>query len=153
MSVPDKENSQMALVQNLPPFEQFLLQFISIIYEPVSISFLNNCLGRIDLPLLNNHRPRREELKVVIHRLRELELLGPLNQCQPLLAEQLTRQAIAEDRFSIFTTLIEKEAPVSYLYGKWSTRCWRALRQFRIGIYSHDFDKIDEAAVFLEEQC
>jgi len=151
--VPDKENTLKTLVQNLPPFEQFLLQFISIIYEPVSISFLNNCLGRIDLPLLNNHRPRREELKVVIHRLRELELLGPLNQCQPLLAEQLTRQAIAEDRFSIFTTLIEKEAPVSYLYGKWSTRCWRALRQFRIGIYSHDFDKIDEAAVFLEEQC
>ena len=151
--MPDKENTLITLVQNLPPFEQFLLQFISIIYEPVSISFLNNCLGRIDLPLLNNHRPRREELKVVIHRLRELELLGPLNQCQPLLAEQLTRQAIAEDRFSIFTALIEKEAPVSYLYGKWSTRCWRALRQFRIGIYSHDFDKIDEAAVFLEEQC
>lgn len=143
----------MALVQDLPPFEQLLLQFISIIYEPVSISFLNNCLGRTDLTLPNNHRPRSEELQAVIHRLRELELLGPLNQCQPLLAEQLTRQAMAEGRFSIFAALIEKEAPVSYLYGKWSTRCWRALRQFRIGIYSHDFDKIDEAAVFLEEQC
>ena len=151
--MPDKENTQMALVQDLPPFEQLLLQFISIIYEPVSISFLNNCLGRTDLPLPNNHRPRSEELQAVIHRLRELELLGPLNQCQPLLAEQLTRQAMAEGRFSIFAALIEKEAPVSYLYGKWSTRCWRALRQFRIGIYSHDFDKIDEAAVFMEEQC
>ncbi len=153
MSIPDKENDLMPLVRSLPAFEQFLLQFISIIYEPVSINFLHNCLGRIDLLLPNGHRPGSDELQAVVNRLHELELLNSLNQCPLLLAEQLTRQAVAEGRFSHFAALVEKEASVSYVYGKWSTRCWRALRQFRIGIHGHDFDKIDEAAIFIEEQC
>ncbi len=144
----------MALVQSLPPFEQFLLQLISIIYEPVSINFLQNCLGRTELELPGEQqRPTNQELQVIVDRLAEQELLGSLNQCSPALAEELTRQAIAEGRFLSFAALVEKEASVSYMYGKWSTRCWRALRQFRIGIYSHDFDKIDEAALFFEEQC
>ena len=151
--MPDKENDQMALVQSLQPFEQVLLQFISIIYEPVSIKFLHTCLGRADFPFPDSHCPSRDELQAVIRRLQELELLNELNQCQPTLAEQLTRQAVSEGRFVDFANLIEKQAPVSYLYGKWSTRCWRALREFRIGIHSHDFDKIDEAAGFVEEQC
>ena len=152
MSISDNENDLMPLVQSLPAFEQFLLQFVSIIYEPVSINFLYNCLGRID-SLPDGHRPGSDELQAIIKRLHELELLNSLNQCPSLLAEQLTRQAVVEGRFSLFSALVEKEASVSYIYGKWSTRCWRALRQFRIGIYAHDFDKIDEAALFLEEQC
>ena len=49
--------------------------------------------------------------------------------------------------------LVEKEAPVSYQAGKWSTRCRRAMRQFRIGVYNGDFEKIDEAKAFLDEYC
>ncbi len=153
MSIPDKENDLMPLVRSLPPFEQLLLQFISVIYEPVSINFLYNCLGRIDIPMPDGHRPGSDELQAIVNRLRELELLNTVNQCPTLLAEQLTRQAVVDGHFSLFASLIEKEASVSYVYGKWTTRCWRALRQFRIGIHTHDFDKIDEAAVFFEEQC
>ncbi|CAK8722544.1 Helicase [Candidatus Electrothrix laxa] len=83
--------------------------------------------------------------------LREQHFLNELNQCPPHLAEQLTRQAVAEGRFTDLAELIEKKAPVSYLYGKWATRCQRALRQFRIGMYSDNFDKIDEAVTFLEK--
>lgn len=153
MSAADTVHSQLVLVRSLPPFEQFLLQLISIIYEPVSINFLNNCLGRMAAPLPGNHRPSGEELQAITARLCELGLLGPLNQCPPDLAEELTRLSVAEGNFVDFAALVEKEAPVSYLYGKWSTRCWRALRQFRVGVHSHDYDKIDEAAVFIEEHC
>ena len=151
--MPDKENDQMALVRSLQPFEQVLLQLISIIYEPVSIKFLHTCLGRADFPFPDAHCPSSDELRSVIRRLQEFELLNELNQCHPALAEQLTRQAVRQGRFADFAALIEKQAPVSYLYGKWSTRCWRALREFRIGIHSQDFDKIDEASGFVEEQC
>ncbi len=153
MFVSDKENDQIALVRTLPPFEQFLLQFISIVYEPVSTTFLGNCLARTDISVPGSQRLSSDELEAVVKRLREQDLLNELNQCPPCLAEQLTRQAVAEDRFTVFAALIEKEAPVSYLYGKWSTRCQRALRQFRIGIYSDDFDKIDEAVIFTREHC
>jgi len=153
MPVADNKKQQLALVQGLSAFEQFLLQLISIIYEPVSVNFIQNCLGRVDLPLPGESRPSNSELQEMVSSLREQGLLDTLNQCPPGLAEELTRQAVAEKRFASFAALVEKEAPVSYLYGKWSTRCWRALRQFRIGIYSHNFDKIDEASQFIEGQC
>ena len=162
MPLPDKESNlketvsetdPMALVQSLPPFEQFLLQFISVIYEPVAIPFLDKCMSRLELPFTDGHRPDSDELQAVLTGLHEQGLLDSLNQCSPQLAELLTHQAMREGRFAIFVTLIEKEAPVSYQYGKRSTRCLRALRQFRIGVYTHDFDKIDQSTVFMEEHC
>jgi SNF2 family DNA or RNA helicase len=153
MPAVDNAKQQLALVQSLSPFEQFLLQLISIIYEPVSITFLQNCLGRTKLALPGGKKPTNQELREIIVSLQDKGLLDTLNQCPPELAESLTRQSLADDQFASFAALVEKEAPVSYLYGKWSTRCWRALRQFRIGIYSHDFDKIDEASLFFEEHC
>lgn len=149
----DKANDQLTLVHTLPPFEQFLLQFISIVYEPVSTTFLGNCLARTDIPIPDAHRLSSDKLESAVKELREQELLNELNQCPPHLAEQLTRQAVVEGRFTALAALIEKEAPVSYLYGKWSTRCQRALRQFRIGIHTDDFDKIDEAVLFIQEHC
>jgi SNF2 family DNA or RNA helicase/tetratricopeptide (TPR) repeat protein len=151
MFAPDQANDQQPPVHTLPPFEQFLLQFISIIYEPVSTTFLGNCLAGTDILIPEVHRLTRKELILTISRLREQEFLNELNQCPPRLAEQLTRQAVAEGRFTDLAALIEKKAPVSYLYGKWATRCQRALRQFRIGLYLDDFDKIDEAVTFLEK--
>lgn len=150
MFVSDQENSQ--LVQALPPLEQFLLTFVAVIYEPVSTAFLGGCLAGAELP--NAPRPgSEEELETAVSRLRELRLLNTCNQCPPQLAEQLCRRAVAEGRFAALAALIEKKAPVSYLSGKLATRCRRALRQFRIGIYSSDFDKIDEAAAFLKANC
>ncbi|WP_417909283.1 DEAD/DEAH box helicase [Candidatus Electronema sp. PJ] len=151
MSQPDQNHSQLRLVHALPPLEQFLLTFISVIYEPVSAAFLAICLAGIDLPGLQ--QVTGDELEGAVSRLRELGLVNEFNQCQPLLAEQLTRQAAVEGRFTALAELIERKAPVSYLYGKWSTRCRRALRQFRIGLHTGDLDKMEEAAVFLKEQC
>ncbi len=153
MSITEKDTTVLELVQTLPLGEQILLQLISIIYEPVSKKFLAACLSKIDLSLLGGHQPGKDELDAMLARLRELELLNSVNQCPEALAEELTRLSVREGRFTVFATLIEKEAPVSYVYGKWSTRYWRGLRQFRIGLYTNDFDKIDEAALFLEEQC
>jgi hypothetical protein len=48
---------------------------------------------------------------------------------------------------------IRQEAPVSYYYGKWTTRCWRAMRELRIGIYTQQFDIIDDATEFISLQC
>jgi len=89
----------------------------------------------------------------MVARLRSKGFLNAKNQCPPVLAELLTRQAVAQKRFARLASLIEKSAPVDYMHGKWPTRCWRALRQFRIGLYSRDFDKLDEALLFLEGEC
>ncbi|WP_446010216.1 DEAD/DEAH box helicase [Candidatus Electrothrix sp.] len=151
MSLPEQTNDQLPPIHTLPLFEQFLLQFISIIYEPVSTTFLGNCLAGTDLPIPDVHRLTSHELDSTIQQLQDQGFLNALNQCPPSLAEQLTRQAVTEGRFADLAALIEKKAPVSYLYGKWTTRCQRALRQFRIGLYGDDFDKVDEAVSFLEK--
>ncbi|WP_417913501.1 DEAD/DEAH box helicase [Candidatus Electronema sp. JM] len=152
MSLSNQNSSQMKLVRSLPSLEQFLLTFIAVLYEPVSPAFLASCLAGADLsglpPKISN-----DELEGAVNRLRELRLLNEFNQCPALLAEQLVRQAAAEGRFAALAELIERKAPVSYLYGKWSTRCRRALRQFRIGLHTGDTDKMEEAALFLKEQC
>jgi len=142
-SVPAPES-----LAGLNPFEHYLLQCISIIYEPVSVTFLTKCVA-----LDGRFQPARDEIKNVVAGLRNAGFLNRQNQCVPELAEQFLRQSIQDGWFTAFAQLVEKEAPVSYMYGKWATRCWRALRQFRIGVYSGDFDKIDESEQFLAEHC
>ena len=140
-------------VSALPAEEQLLLQFISIVYEPVSVSFLARCLATLDPAFLGNRRIGSDEISEMVARFRRKGFLNGKNQCPPALAECLTRQTLSQNRFSLLTALVEKAAPVDYTHGKWPTRCWRAIRQFRIGLYSQDFDKLDEALVFLEGEC
>jgi len=148
----DKQQS-LDLYDTLPSFNQFILQLISIIYEPVSISFLFNCLARTDISFLDSKQPSQNELRRIIGTLRALNLLDDQNRCPLPLVEQLTRKAVQSGRFTELAKLVEREAPLSYKYGKWSTRCWRAMREFRIGVYNGDFDKIDDSLLFIEKNC
>ena len=152
-ALPVDTAATLQVVAALPAPEQLLLQFVSIVYEPVSVGFLERCLAGFDPALFEGRRPSNEEIGTMIVRLRRRGLLNAKNQCPPLLAELLTRQAIAAKRFVRLASLIEKSAPVDYLHGKWPTRCWRALRQFRIGLYSQDFDKLDQALEFFDREC
>ena len=149
----DQDQSGLSVYTSLPPFERSLLQLISIIYEPVSITFLLHCLSQAEALVPDISKPSKEVLQAAIIRLRQLKMLDEQNRCPQPLVEYLTRKAVEDGYFTSLAFLVECEAPVSYMYGKWSTRCWRAMRQFRIGIYSRDFDKIDESLFFLEENC
>ncbi|MGE4559670.1 MAG: DEAD/DEAH box helicase [Desulfobulbus sp.] len=139
-------------VKALPATEQLLLQLVSIIYEPVSASFLARCLYSLVPSFLGDRRPSSEEVSEMVARLRRKGFLSGKNQCPGILAEELTRQAIRQKRFNRIAALVERAAPVDYMHGKWSTRCWRAIRQFRIGLYSQNFDKMDEALLFWEKE-
>lgn len=147
-----KDPVDLQAVQALPSTEQLLLQLVSIIYEPVSISFLGRCLHSLAPAFLDDRRPSIDEVGEMVARLRRKGFLTGKNQCPKTLAEELTRQAIRLKRFTKIAGLIERAAPVDYMHGKWSTRCWRAIRQFRIGLYSQDFDKMDEALLFWEKE-
>ncbi|PID71908.1 MAG: helicase [Desulfobulbus propionicus] len=134
-----------------------MLQLVSIIYEPVSKTFLAKCVSRANIQLPDGEnkgkKPRKEDIDKAIKSLQQKGFLSSKNQCASVSPEQLTRLAIAEGRFDALAALVEKEAPVSYHYGKRATRCWRALRQFRIGVYLQDFDRIDQALEFLDQEC
>ncbi len=153
LTTASQELTDLTSVSTLPDIEQLLLQLIAIIYEPVSVGFLAKCLASLDPAWVGDRRLGGEETGEIVSRLRRKGLLNGKNQCPPILAELLTRQSIILKRFSLLAALVEKSAPVDYMHGKWPTRCWRAVRQFRIGVYSHDFDKLDEAMEFIQGEC
>lgn len=151
--MPDPSNELLQHYNKLTPFEQTLLQFQSIIYEPAHTTLIVNCLRKLDIRSPRGNRPTAANLNHYFTKFQEANLLTDERQCHPLLVEKFSRIAVENGSFATYSKVIRKEAPVSYYYGKWTTRCWRAMREMRIGIYTQDFDLIDDALEFLSGQC
>ncbi|MHB8790896.1 MAG: DEAD/DEAH box helicase [Desulfobulbaceae bacterium] len=149
----EHEQNRLAGYFALPPLEQAILLLVSVIYEPAAAPFLLSCMTRADFGGLGTFRPTREILEAALVRLREKNFLNENNRIPPPMVEYIAREAVRCSIFAQLAALVEKQAPVSYQAGKWSTRCRRAMRQFRIGTYCGDFEKIDEAKSFLDEHC
>ncbi|SHO47473.1 DEAD/DEAH box helicase [Desulfopila aestuarii] len=147
------DTTPLEQLRKLPPFEQSLLQFLSIVYEPAHTTLVVNCLRKLEFTNPRGNRPSATNLNHYFSKFEQLGLLNQDRQCVPEIVEVLSKDAVREGTFADYATVIRKEAPVSYYYGKWSTRCWRAIREMRIGIYTQDFDLIDEAVEFLNSQC
>lgn len=137
----------------LSSFEQTFLQFLSVLYEPAHTTLIVNCMRKLDLRGPRASKPTVANLNHYLIKHQKLGLVTKQHQCAPEIVEILSKIAIREKTFKVFAKTIQAEAPVSYYYGKWSTRCWRAMREIRIGIYMQQFDLIDEASDFIEQQC
>ena len=139
--------------QKLTPFEQALLQFLSIVYEPAHSTLIINCLRRLDIRNPRGNKPTAANLSHYLNKFEQLGLITRERQCHPDLVESLSKLAIASGTFATWAEVIQAEAPVSYYYGKWTTRCWRGMREMRIGIYTQQFQLIDDAGEFIAAQC
>lgn len=139
--------------QKLSPFEQALLQFLSIVYEPAHSTLIVNCLRKMDLKNPRGNKPTAANLSHYFSKFEQLGLLTKDRQCVEEIVEVLSKIAVKEGTFAIYAKAVQDEAPVSYYYGKWTTRCWRGMREMRIGIYTQQFELIDDASEFLESQC
>ena len=149
----DPSHELLQQYEKLSPFEQTLLQFQSIVYEPAHTTLIVNCLRKLDIRSPRSNRPTAANLNHYFGKFQEAGLLTKERQCPHVLVEKLSRIAVQEGNFATYAKVIRKEAPVSYYYGKWTTRCWRAMREMRIGIYTQDFALIDDALEFLSGQC
>lgn len=148
-----EQNQLLVQFEKLSSFEQQLLKFLSVVYEPAHTTLIVNCLRKLELKNARGSRPTSANLNHYFNKFEELGLINKERQCLPEIVEILSKRCLKEDLFDLYAETIRQEAPVSYYYGKWSTRCWRALREMRIGIYTQDFDLIDEASEFLSTQC
>ncbi|MBU0945303.1 MAG: DEAD/DEAH box helicase [Proteobacteria bacterium] len=151
--MPDSIDKFLLQYDRLSPFEQTLLQFLSVIYEPAHNTLIVNCLRELDIRSPRGNRPTAANLNHYFSKFRQAGLLTKNHQCPQSLVETLSRIAVKNGRFEEFAKVIRDEAPVSYYYGKWTTRCWRAMREIRIGIYTQNFELIDSALEFLSGQC
>ena len=151
--MPDPSSDALQSYEKLTPFEQTLLQFQSIVYEPAHTTLIVNCLRKLDIRSPRGNRPTAANLNHYFTKFQDAGLITAERQCSPHIVEILSRIAVKDGTFNTYAKVIRKEAPVSYYYGKWTTRCWRAMREMRIGIYTQDFDIIDDALEFLSGQC
>jgi SNF2 family DNA or RNA helicase len=140
-------------VNRLPEFERSLLQLLSIIYEPAHTTLIVNCLRKLELKGPRGNRPTTTGIAHHINKLQDSGFISDNQQCGPALVESISRRAVSDGTFARFAEVVRQEAPVSYYYGKWTTRCWRAMRELRIGIYCQDFDTVEQAIAFLDNQC
>ncbi len=147
------DTTPLEQLNKLSPFEQSLLQFISIVYEPAHTTLVVNCLRKLEFTNPRGNRPTAANLNHYFSKFEQLGLLNKDRQCVPEIVEILSKNSVADGTYEVYAQTIREEAPVSYYYGKWSTRCWRAIREMRIGIYTQDFDLIEDAADFLNNQC
>ncbi len=139
--------------KKLTPFEQALLQLLSIVYEPAHSTLIVNCLRKLDLKNPRGNKPTAANLSHYFSKFEQLGLLTKDRQCVDEIVEVLSKIAVKEQTFALFANIIQEEAPVSYYYGKWTIRCWRGIRELRIGVYTQQFDLIDDASDFIEAQC
>lgn len=143
----------LALARSLPDDDYLLLQLAALLYEPVTTGFLCRSFIGLGHFLSDEQRLRTEEVRGIVERLRRQGLLTPENRCPPVLAELLLRAAAEEKRFVRLLAFVEQSTPMEYRHGRWQLRCWRALRRFRIGIYSKNSDLVEETLALLQEQA
>lgn len=148
------KSTLMIQFNEISVFEQAILTLLAIAYEPAHTSVLVHCLKQLGLKNPRGNQPTNTNVSHYLTKLQQAEFLDDELMCSPAIAEILCKRAVDKGHFLQWAEIVQAEAPVSYFYGKWTTRCWRAMREVRIGIYTQQFDIIDDASEFLtNSQC
>ena len=148
MSASDTETVRSLLIkayQTLPPLEQVIVQLFSVIYEPISRASFINCWNHLSEKIRAGQHFTNPSIKPYIDRLLNVGVLAQQNgfgpQCNLLIAEIATRDAIQARRFDALVQAAEqgfpshrrwKDGPISF------TTDYQLLRHVRIAIYRND---------------
>jgi superfamily II DNA or RNA helicase len=139
--------------QTLSLFEQSLLHLASIIYEPVNRITFANCVRRAGITGPKGEWLTAATLGPFIQKLQDLELLDRDCRCPDDLVELVTRNAVAAGNFNQLAEAVQGEVPFSQYLSKWPQRCLRAMREYRIGLYSSEMVQLENIHLILEKQC
>jgi hypothetical protein len=137
----------LANYRKLPSLERYMLQLFSVIYEPISRANFVECFNQA---AFKDEKKKRVYLNAItlkpyIERLLALNLLtqerGKSPQCQLLLAEIATRDAVAAGYFERLVKAVHAVMPVKERWqggGRVFSSDRQFLREVRIGIYRQD---------------
>ncbi len=149
---PDKVGFAAAF-QTLSPFEKSLVHLASIIYEPVNRNVLANCLRRASITGPKGEWLTAATLAPYIDKLRMLEMLDKDCRCSEGLIELVSREAVFAGDFGRLAEAVQGEIPFSQYQSKWPQRCWRVMREYRIGLYTNEMVHIENMHLLLDKQC
>lgn len=128
-----------------------MLQLFSVIYEPISRASFMMCLNLARVTDAKGKAFTNAALKPYIDRFLAVGLLvqsgGQGPQCNPLLVEIATRDALTSRRFESFTKIVQEKLPVSTRWKdgpRYFSSESQLLREVRIGIYRKDIRFVNQ---------
>ncbi|KAM3093659.1 DEAD/DEAH box helicase [Phormidesmis sp. 146-12] len=138
--------------QNLAAPDRAIVQLLSVIYEPVSRTAFLNCVNHTGTRDARDKAFVSSTLKVYLDRLLESQLIiqqgGQGPQCNPLLVEVATRDALKAGRFETFVSAIERFLPIPQRWKDQGPRNFKneqqLIREVRIGLYRKDVKHIEQ---------
>jgi superfamily II DNA or RNA helicase len=142
-----------AAYQTLSSFERSLLHLASIIYEAVNRITFANCLRRAGITGPNGEWLTSATLSPFLKKLQDLELLDSDCRCPDELVELVSRDAVATGNYRDMAEAVQGEIPFSQYQPKGQQRCLRAMRQYRIGLYTSDMVHMENMQLVLDKQC
>ncbi len=134
--------------QELPKIRKQIVRLYSVIYEPVSRSKFLKCLDSLGEKNKHNKAFVSATLKPHLEYLLDRELLvqelGKSPQCNPLIAEIATRDAIQAEVWEDMVKIAQTHLPIQTRYNSKDTRVFNSveqlIREVRIGIYRQDIE-------------
>lgn len=148
------DNTRVKLTEayhQLSGLEQLLVHLFSVIYEPVSRASVLLCLNQLAVQDQKGKNFTNPTLKPYLDRLLDLGLLvqasGQGPQCNPLIVEIASRDAVRVGRFEVLAQAVQERVPIPTRWkgGPRSFSSERQLiREVRIGIYRNDITFINE---------
>ncbi len=136
--------------QKLPPTPKQIVRLFSVIYEPVTRSNFVQCFHRIgekdEQGKAFNSKTLKPHLESLLQQGLLIQETGRSPQCNPLIAEIATRDAIKAGVWENMLRVIEICLPIATRYNSSSYRVFKSieqlLREVRIGIYRQDLEFI-----------
>jgi hypothetical protein len=127
----------------LTTLEKFVVQLLSVIYEPCSKATIVRCLQECKDLLPTNNLSINASIGVILGKLQKLKLITNKNQCHPLFVEIASRFALQNCAFKKMSDAVQNALPLesgsTQLYSH--TRC---LRDIRIALYNADLDCLNK---------
>ena len=142
----DAEQTQLIeRYRKLEPLKRQIVRVFSVIYEPISRTSFLTCFNQLSTKDKTGKAYTTTGIKPHLDRLIQDQILiqnsGQGPQCNPLIVEVATRDAIGLGEFETIVTAINAQLPI-HCYGKTGPRYFANERQFlrevRIGIYQND---------------
>lgn len=137
--IPVTRNKLLSVYNSLSPFEQTVLQLISVIYEPASQKIIANCLYHFGIDFVDELTYEGKPLSALLRKFHDRNLVTWKYQCHHLIGEIITRDARKSGSLERMISAVQQELPATEeQLNNLPHTSERLIREIRIGLYSGD---------------
>ncbi len=139
LSLLDDPKKSEIVMTNKSDSSRLLLQLLSVIYEPVSITSFMNCVKELGIKQENGNQHNVKTLKPLLSQLIKKGVVEAVNNkycCTSSIVEETSRQAVNDGLFAQMASVVRAKLPLRNGWHGVSASSWeQAVRELRIALY------------------